>query len=116
METKFTRLGASRQKPLVRRNPRAGRSQVAAWENEGGSLRSNMNSIQAKQTHRTFQAGEPVVILYNGLYNGMLGNYQGLREDPEWVDIEVEAGVVRAYPLQWIRHAHEFEKSRAESA
>ncbi len=116
METGPTKSRAAHEIPLKSRNRRAGSIQVATWENEGGSLRIKMNTIQAKDTRRAFQPGDRIVILYNGLYNGMSGRFHGIRQDPEWVDIELESGMVRAYPVQWLRHAREFDKARPQPA
>jgi hypothetical protein len=51
-----------------------------------------------------FLAGEPVIVLYQGLYNGMPGHFVGMREDPNWADIEEGNGKVHPQPVLWLRH------------
>jgi hypothetical protein len=50
-----------------------------------------------------FRAGDSVVILYDGLYNGLAGRFVGLRMDPNWADIDEGNGSVRPHPVQWLR-------------
>lgn len=58
-----------------------------------------------------FQDGEPVLVLYQGHYNGMLGKFRGIRRDPDWADIEEGNGIVRPHPFDWIRRIdHRFDE------
>ena len=50
-----------------------------------------------------FQTGESLIVLYQGKYNGMAGKFVGIRPDPDWADIEVAPGIVRAHPVDWLR-------------
>lgn len=54
-------------------------------------------------THTGFRVGDPVVVLYQGLYNGMPGRFVALREDPGWADIEERDGSIRGHPVLWLR-------------
>jgi hypothetical protein len=53
--------------------------------------------------HPDLRFGDPVVVLYQGLYDGMDGRFAGLREDPNWADVEEGDGSVRAHPVLWLR-------------
>jgi hypothetical protein len=51
-----------------------------------------------------FQEGEAVV-LARGSYQGTLGVFLRLREDPLWADIQENGGAVRSHPVEWLEHA-----------
>lgn len=62
-----------------------------------------------------FQAGESVIVLYQGRYNGMLGKFLGTRADANWADIEESPGIVHAHPMEWIRRIdHRFDRGDRE--
>ena len=62
-----------------------------------------MSATPTTATHPAFQAGDPVVVLYQGLYYGMPGRFVGPRNDPNWADIEERFGSLRAHPVAWLR-------------
>jgi hypothetical protein len=65
---------------------------------------TRMNISPRKETHAAgFSSGDPVVVLYQGLHNGMPGRFVGLREDPNWADIEEQDGSIRSHPVLWLR-------------
>ena len=65
--------------------------------------------MQTEMTHvhvdPDFHVGDAVVVLYQGLYDGMAGSFLGLAQDPKWADIREADGSVHAHPLAWLRHA-----------
>jgi hypothetical protein len=65
-----------------------------------------MNPTTDSRPH--FRAGERVVVLYDGLYNGMPGHFVGLRKDPNWADIKEQDGVIRSHPVLWLRRPDDF--------
>ena len=78
-----------------------------------------MNTILTTDSHLGFHMRDPVVVLYEGLYNGMSGRFLGLRKDTNWADIEERGGQVRSHPVLWLRHAEDFPDvaaSRGEGA
>ena len=52
----------------------------------------------------TFREGDEVV-LANGPYQGTLGVFLRLREDPNWADITERNGDVRSHPVIWLAHS-----------
>lgn len=62
-----------------------------------------MNTIPVRHRLIDFRVGDSVVVLYQGLYNGMSGRFVGPREDPNWADVEEPDGSVRAHPVLWLR-------------
>lgn len=56
-----------------------------------------------------FQAGDSVVVLYDGRYDGIHGRFVGLREDPNWADIAEPNGVVSGHPVLWLRHPEDLK-------
>lgn len=66
-----------------------------------------MNYTTTTEEHRQFRAGESIVVLYDGRYNGMAGRFVGLREDPNWADIEESDGAIHSHPVQWLRRPEE---------
>lgn len=64
-----------------------------------------------------FRAGDSIVVLYDGRYNGMAGRFVGLRDDPNWADIKEHNGSVSSHPVQWLRRPEDLpdlEAIRAE--
>lgn len=51
-----------------------------------------------------FRPNDPVVVLLDGRYNGINGDFVGLRADPNWADIQEQDGMVRSHPVLWLRH------------
>ena len=45
------------------------------------------------------------VFLARGTYEGTLGVFQNLREDPKWADILEPNSQIRAHPVEWLEHA-----------
>jgi hypothetical protein len=70
-----------------------------------------MNAVHT--TDRHFRADEPVVVLYEGMYNGLSGRFLGLRTDPNWADIQEQNGQIRSHPVVWMRRPSEFPELRA---
>jgi hypothetical protein len=68
-----------------------------------GSLESRIHAADLG-AHPLFRAGDPVIVLYEGRYDGLHGCFVGLREDPNWADIAEPNGVVSGHPVQWLRH------------
>jgi hypothetical protein len=65
---------------------------------------TRMNISPRKETHAAgFCSGDPVVVLYQGLHNGMPGRFVALRKDPNWADIEERDGSIRGHPVLWLR-------------
>lgn len=62
-----------------------------------------MNHTPTTVARPQFRAGDSIVVLYDGRYNGMAGRFVGLRDDPNWADIEQSNGSVRPHPVQWLR-------------
>lgn len=62
-----------------------------------------MNAIAIAGKHPGFQAGDRIVLLHQGRYNGLPGCFVRLREDPNWADIEEPDGSIRAHPVLWLR-------------
>jgi hypothetical protein len=60
-----------------------------------------------------FRPGDAVRVLYQGLYNGMAGKFEGPAEDPNWAYVREENGVVRAHPIAWMRCPAPAEASSA---
>lgn len=51
-----------------------------------------------------FREGDEVV-LAQGAYQGTLGVFLRLREDPHWADITERNGAVRSHPVIWLAHS-----------
>jgi hypothetical protein len=52
----------------------------------------------------SFQPGDPIV-LARGSYQGSLGVFLGLRQDPKWADIAEAGGGTRSHPVEWLAHS-----------
>ena len=52
----------------------------------------------------TFREGDEVV-LADGPYQGTLGVFLRLREDPNWADITERNSDVRRHPVMWLAHS-----------
>lgn len=50
-----------------------------------------------------FREGDAVV-LAKGSYQGTLGVFLRLKDDPKWADITEPGGVVRCHPVEWMAH------------
>jgi len=72
---------------------------------------TRMNTSPGTDTHPGFCVGDPVVVLYQGLHNGMPGRFVGLREDPNWADIEERDGSIRKHPVLWLRRPEDVRTS-----
>lgn len=62
-----------------------------------------MNPARTTVARLQFRAGDSIVVLHDGRYNGMAGRFVGLRNDPNWADIEQSNGLIRSHPVQWLR-------------
>jgi hypothetical protein len=62
-----------------------------------------MNRITATVAHPQFRPGDSIVVLCEGRYNGIAGRFVGLRDDPNWAEIEQSDGLIRSHPVQWLR-------------
>jgi hypothetical protein len=51
----------------------------------------------------TFSEGDEVV-LATGSYQGTLGVFVRLKEDPKWADIKERDGSIRSHPVEWLAH------------
>jgi hypothetical protein len=60
--------------------------------------------ISNKEVNPVFREGDEVV-LCKGTYEGTLGVFLRLREDPKWADITERNGKVRNHPVEWLAHA-----------
>jgi len=60
--------------------------------------------MQGLQGLCTFQKGDEV-FLAKGSYEGTLGIFLNLRNDPKWADILERNSQVRAHPVEWLEHA-----------
>lgn len=72
-----------------------------------------MNTVPTTDRHFDFRMGDPVVVLYQGLYNGIPGRFLGRREDPNWADIEEQNGLVRSHPVLWLRRPEDLPELAA---
>lgn len=61
-----------------------------------------MNTIRV--IPRGFQEGDEVV-LDEGTYQGTLGVFLRLKEDPNWADITERNGTIRSHPVIWLAHS-----------
>ena len=52
-----------------------------------------------------FREGDEV-ILAEGSYQGTLGVFLRLREDPKWADISERNGSIRSHPIAWLAHSN----------
>ena len=52
----------------------------------------------------TFHNGDQVY-LAKGSYQGTVGTFLNLRNDPKWADIRESSESVRAHPVEWLAHA-----------
>jgi hypothetical protein len=68
-----------------------------------------MNAVAVIDRHRTFRKGDSVVVLYQGLYDGLLGRFVGPRDDRNWANIEERDGSIRAYPVAWMRQSEDVQ-------
>jgi hypothetical protein len=74
-----------------------------------------MNYIPTTVAYPQFRAGDPIVVLYEGLYNGIAGRFVSLRKDPNWADIEESGGMVRPHPVLWLRRPQDLaDRARIE--
>jgi hypothetical protein len=60
--------------------------------------------IKNRYTGPEFKSGDEVILAL-GSYQGTLGVFLNLREDPNWADILERTGKVRSHPLAWLAHA-----------
>jgi len=51
----------------------------------------------------TFREGDEVV-LAKGSYQGTLGIFIRLKEDPKWADSRERSGAIRSHPVIWLGH------------
>ena len=58
----------------------------------------------ARPAGPAFREGDEVV-LAEGSYQGTLGVFLRLREDPNWADITERDGNVRSHPVAWLGHS-----------
>ena len=66
-----------------------------------------MNEKKLKPLRQEFRTAEPLIVLYQGKYNGMAGRFVGIRADPNWADIEEPSGMIRPQPRDWLRKVDE---------
>ena len=59
--------------------------------------------MKAEAEVTVFHEGDAVV-LAKGSYQGTLGVFLRLRQDPKWADITEPGGVVRMHPVEWMAH------------
>jgi len=62
--------------------------------------------LSKKLTAPAFHEGDEVV-LAEGTYQGTLGVFLHLTEDPNWADITERNGAIRMHPMAWLAHAPE---------
>ena len=55
--------------------------------------------------------GGDEVLLAEGTYQGTLGIFLRLREDPRWADIMERNGKIRSHPVAWLVRPQETERS-----
>jgi hypothetical protein len=60
--------------------------------------------MSTRPADATFHEGDQVV-LAQGSYQGTLGVFLRLKEDPNWADITEPAGNVRSHPVRWLAHS-----------
>jgi len=51
-----------------------------------------------------FQHGDEV-FLAKGSYQGTVGTFLNLRDDPKWADILEPNSKVRSHPVEWLQHS-----------
>ena len=59
--------------------------------------------ISTRPANPTFHEGDEVV-LAEGSYQGTLGSFLHLKEDPNWADIRERNGAIRSHPVIWLAH------------
>jgi len=52
----------------------------------------------------TFRKGDQV-FLAKGSYQGTVGTFLNLRDDPNWADILEQNSQVRSHPVEWLQHS-----------
>jgi hypothetical protein len=45
------------------------------------------------------------VFLAKGSYQGTLGTFLKLRDDPKWADILEQNSQIRSHPVEWLQHS-----------
>jgi len=45
------------------------------------------------------------VFLAKGSYQGTLGTFLNLRDDPKWADILEQNSQIRSHPVEWLQHS-----------
>jgi hypothetical protein len=68
------------------------------------SARKGRHNMQAPQNLSAFHKGDEV-FLAKGSYEGTLGVFLNLRNDPKWADILERNSQVRSHPVEWLQHA-----------
>jgi transcription antitermination factor NusG len=57
-----------------------------------------------KDVASEFRQGDEVV-LAEGEFQGTLGTFLRLKQDPKWADITERNGSVRSHPVKWLTHS-----------
>lgn len=60
--------------------------------------------ITDKTNNSTFHEGDEVV-LERGTYQGTLGVFVRLKQDPHWADVRERDGTLWSHPVEWLAHA-----------
>ena len=47
------------------------------------------------------------VFLAKGSYQGTVGTFLNLRDDPKWADILEQNSQVRSHPVEWLQHSNQ---------
>ena len=66
---------------------------------------ASLNSLQPvlPADASNFHKGDNV-FLAKGSYQGTLGTFLNLRDDPKWADIQEQNSQVRSHPVEWLQH------------
>lgn len=69
-----------------------------------------MSIARSAQKVPGFQAGDPIVVLYQGRHNGLHGHFVGMRPDINWCDIkETQSGHIVSHPILWVRRREDVQ-------
>jgi hypothetical protein len=60
--------------------------------------------MSAEPAVPAFREGDEVV-LATGTYQGTVGVFRGIKEDPKWADITERNGSIRSHPVAWLAHS-----------
>ena len=60
--------------------------------------------MQAPENPSKFHKGDEV-FLAKGTYQGTLGTFVSLRDDPKWANILERNSQVRSHPVEWLEHS-----------